>query len=154
MSRCEHRFWMWPFFLIYIFLLYNTFYFVNSFAIKYGSYLWSITNCFKGELIGKRIKLDNILNKLTGPIFEFDNFIGKFETLHYQLLITYNCNILLFWREIQLERKPVTKSSIVDVNLRIRLRRYIKRNDLPSKFLPNSYKSFTWQPSNVSLIEE
>ena len=59
-------------------------------------------NISKEELIEQDVSHDDIAAKLSELTKRFDEFSYKYETLHFELKITQNCNSLLLERVYQL----------------------------------------------------
>ena len=67
-------------------------------------------NISKEELIEQDVSHDDIAAKLSELTKRFDEFSYKYETLHFELKITQNCNSLLLERVYQLWRNAVSNS--------------------------------------------
>ena len=53
------------------------------------------TDSISKELVEELLKFSNIADQLQSLTKHFDNFIGKFDILHLELLVSKNSNSLL-----------------------------------------------------------
>ena len=64
-----------------------------------------LENLSKDQLIDRLLQIGNIEDKLEHLNKRFDDFLGKYNELHSELLVSRNCNNLLLNRVIKLEKK-------------------------------------------------
>ena len=64
-----------------------------------------LENLSKDQLIDRLLQIGNIEDKLEHLNKRFDDFLGKHNELHSELLVSRNCNNLLLNRVIKLEKK-------------------------------------------------
>ena len=64
-----------------------------------------LENLSKDQLIDRLLQIGNIEDKLEHLNKRFDDFLGKYNELHSELLVSRNCNNLLLKRVIKLEKK-------------------------------------------------
>ena len=64
------------------------------------------------ELVEELIKCSNIADQIKTPTERFNEFVGKYEKLQSELIISKNCNSLLVNCIINLERNTFEQCSI------------------------------------------
>ena len=82
----------WPFY-IYIFIL-----FLVSIMVLTRTQPDSLS---KEELVEEFLKFSNSTDQLQSLTKRFDDFIGKYNILHSELLVSKNCNSLLLNRIVK-----------------------------------------------------
>ena len=87
------------------------------------------------ELVEGLIKCSNIVDQIKILTDRFDDFVGKYEKLQSELVISWNCNSLIVNRLINLERNALSNAQ------------YIRREVLEKNRVPHSI-------NNVDLEEK
>ena len=89
-----------------------------------------VDNLSREELIEEFLKFSDITDKVNGLNNRFEDFIKKYDELHYELLISKNCNSLLLKRITNLEGNALNNAHHV-------LRETIEINPIPQS-IPNT----------------